>query len=400
MGRMSTAFSRAMRTLESDGFGRSLAGLLLSVVLLGLWAAWFFLGRVDRYEVTDTARLEVERASTALQAPADGRVAASHLTLGKEVKAGEILLELDANAERLQLQEEQARVSAIPRQIDGLHAEMQAAEQARRDEQQASSAAVDQARAQQREVEANAQFAEQDAERLRRLRADGLIPERDYVRSRADAQSRRASSDGFQAQITRLTREQRTRETDREVRLRQIQEEVTRLEAQRTASAATIDRLRYEIEQRVVRAPIDGRLGDVEILRAGSVVSQGDKLCSIVPSGEVKVIAEFPPASAIGRVRPGQPARLRLQGFPWTQYGSIAATVESVGSEVRDGRVRVELAIDPHNHTTIPIQHGLPGSVEVQVEQVSPATLALRAAGRLVTSPKTLAVSEARQTAQ
>ena len=93
-------------------------------------------------------------------------------------------------------------------------------------------------------------------------------------------------------------------------------------------------------------------------------------------------------------------ARLRLQGFPWTQYGSIAATVESVGSEVRDGRVRVELAIDPHNHTTIPIQHGLPGSVEVQVEQVSPATLALRAAGRLVTSPKTLAVSEARQTAQ
>ena len=396
---MSTAFSRAMRTLESDGFGRSLTGLLLTILLLGLWAAWFFLGRVDRYEVTDVARLEVERASTALQAPADGRVAASHLTLGKEVKSGEILLELDANAERLQLQEEQARLSAIPRQIDGLHAEMQAAEQARRDEQQASSAALDQAGAQQREVEANAQFAEQDAERLRRLRADGLIPERDYVRSRAEAQSRRASSDGFQAQITRLGREQRVRDTDREVRLRQIQEDVTRLETQRTASAATIDRLRYEIERRLVRAPIAGRLGEVEILRAGSVVKQGDKLCSIVPSGEVKVIAEFPPASALGRVRPGQPARLRLQGFPWAQYGSIAATVESVGSEVRDGRVRVELAIDPHNHTAIPIQHGLPGSVEVQVEQVSPATLALRAAGRLVTSPKTLVVSETRQAA-
>ena len=397
---MSTAFSRAMRTLESDGFGRSLTGLLLTLIVLGLWAGWFFLGRVDRYEVTDTARLEVERASTALQAPSDGTVAASRLTLGKEVKAGDILLELDAHAERLQLQEEQVRLSAIPRQIDGLRAEMQAAEQARRDEQQASSAALDQAGAQQRESEANAQFAEQDAERLRRLRADGLIPERDYVRSRADAQSRRASSDGFQAQITRLAREQRVRDTDREVRLRQIQEDITRLEAQRTASAATIDRLRYEIERRLVRSPIAGRLGEVEILRAGSVVSQGDKLCSIVPSGEVKVIAEFPPASAIGRVRPGQPARLRLQGFPWTQYGSIAATVESVGSEVRDGRVRVELLIDPHNHTAIPIQHGLPGSVEVLVEQISPATLALRAAGRLVTSPKTMVVSEARQTPQ
>lgn len=393
---MSTAFSRAMRTLESDGFGRSLAGLLVTIIVLGLWAAWFFLGRVDGYEVTDTARLEVERASTAMQAPVDGRVAASHMALGKEIKAGDVLVELDAHAERLQLQEEQARFSSIPPQIDALRAEMQSAEQARHDEQQASIAALDQAGAQQRESEATAQFAEQDAERLRRLRADGLIPERDYVRSRADAQSRRASSDSFQAQITRLAREQRTRETDREVRLRQIQEEITRLEAQRTGSAATIDRLRYEIERRVVLAPIAGRLGEVEILRAGSVVSQGDKLCSIVPSGEVKVIAEFPPASAIGRIRPGQPARLRLQGFPWTQYGSIGATVQSVGSEVRDGRVRVELALNPNTNTAIPIQHGLPGSVEVQVEQVSPATLALRAAGRLVTSPKTVFVSEAR----
>jgi membrane fusion protein (multidrug efflux system) len=173
---MSTAFSRAMRTLEADGFGRSLAGLLVTMILLGLWAAWFFLGRVDRFEVTDTARLEVERASTSLQAPMDGRVAAAHLALGKEVKAGDVLLELDAHAERLQLQEEQARLSSIPPQIDALRAEMRSAEQARRDEQQASIAALDQARAQQRESEATAQFAEQDAERLRRLRADGLIP--------------------------------------------------------------------------------------------------------------------------------------------------------------------------------------------------------------------------------
>jgi membrane fusion protein (multidrug efflux system) len=388
-----------MRALEADGFGRSLTGLLLTVILFGLWMTWSVLGRVDLYEVTDRARLEVARASTVLQAPVDGRVAASRLALGNDVKAGDVLLELDARAERLQLQEEQARLSSIPRQIDALRDEAQAAEQARRDEQQASIAALDQARAQQREVDANARFAEQDAERLRLLRVDGLIAERDYVRSRADAQSRRASADSYQAQITRLAREQRTRETDREVRLRQVQEDITRLEAQRTAGAATIDRLRYEIERRLVLAPIAGRLGEVEILRTGSVVRQGDKLCSIVPSGRVRVIAEFPPASALGRVRPGQPARLRLQGFPWTQYGSIMATVESVGSEVRDGRVRVELVIEPKTRTAIPIQHGLPGSVEVRVEQVSPATLALRATGRLVTSPKTVVVPEATQVA-
>jgi pyruvate-ferredoxin/flavodoxin oxidoreductase len=97
---------------------------------------------------------------------------------------------------------------------------------------------------------------------------------------------------------------------------------------------------------------------------------------------------EFLPPAALGRIRPGQPARLRLQGFPWTQYGSIGAMVSDVASEVRDGRVRVELVIDPRAASPIPLQHGLPGTVEVEVERVSPATLTLRAAGQLVAAPR------------
>jgi membrane fusion protein (multidrug efflux system) len=46
--------------------------------------------------------------------------------------------------------------------------------------------------------------------------------------------------------------------------------------------------------------------------------------------------------------------------------------------------VRVELLLDPHSAARIPRQHGLPGSVEVQVESLSPAALALRAAGRMI----------------
>jgi membrane fusion protein (multidrug efflux system) len=78
---------------------------------------------------------------------------------------------------------------------------------------------------------------------------------------------------------------------------------------------------------------------------------------------------------------------MRLDGFPWTQYGTIAATVTSVASEVRDGRVRVELTVHPNPASPIPFQHGLPGSVEVEVEHVSPATLLLRVAGKLLAKP-------------
>jgi membrane fusion protein (multidrug efflux system) len=129
---------------------------------------------------------------------------------------------------------------------------------------------------------------------------------------------------------------------------------------------------------------VDGRLGEVSVLRIGAVVDEGEKLGAVVPAGTLRVIAQFPPPAALGRIRPGQPARLRLQGFPWVQYGSIAARVESVASEIREGRVRVELGVTPQQSTPIPLQHGLPGSVEVEVEQVTPAALALRAAGRWI----------------
>ena len=49
---------------------------------------------------------------------------------------------------------------------------------------------------------------------------------------------------------------------------------------------------------------------------------------------------------------------------------------------MRDGRIRVELAVNRHSASRIPMQHGLPGTVQVQVERISPASLVLRVVGR------------------
>ena len=59
-----------------------------------------------------------------------------------------------------------------------------------------------------------------------------------------------------------------------------------------------------------------------------------------------------------------------------------------VAGEVREGQVRVELVVPADAKTTIPLQHGLPGSIEVEVETISPFELFLRNAGRLVTEPR------------
>lgn len=89
-------------------------------------------------------------------------------------------------------------------------------------------------------------------------------------------------------------------------------------------------------------------------------------------------IAEFPRTS-LGRVYAGQAAQFRLDSFPWTQYGAVAATVADVTHI--DDTVQVTLSLEPDTAPSIPLQSGLTGSAEIQVERLSPATLVLRIAG-------------------
>lgn len=380
---MSTAFSRTLRSLHADGSGRPIAGLVAAACLAGVWASWSLLAHVTLYEVSTTARLEVEQAVTPIQAPLAGRVVTTRLTIGREVNAGDVLVELDSEAERLDLAQERARLEALAPQIRALRDQAAAEDAARGQEKTAARAAAEQALSGVREAEAPARFAEADEDRMRQLRAEGLIPERDYQRGQAEMQRARAAAESQRLAVSRLDQEQRTRESDRVARLKSLETEIARLDTQIPALEVSIVRLTHEIERRRVRAPVSGRLGEAAVLRPGGVVREGDRLAAIVPVSKLAMIAQFPPSSALGRIRPGQAARLRLDGFPWAQYGTVTATVSRVAGEVRDGSVRVELAVD-RSSPSIPLQHGLPGTVEVEVERATPAALVLRNAGRVL----------------
>ena len=113
----------------------------------------------------------------------------------------------------------------------------------------------------------------------------------------------------------------------------------------------------------------------------GSVLRAGDRVCTIIPDGALGVVAFFPPAMALGRIHAGQDARIRLDGFPWTQYGSPSARVSSVAGEPRNGQIRVELTLEGQRDPRIPLQHGLPAEVDIEIEKVSPAALVMRSLG-------------------
>jgi multidrug resistance efflux pump len=345
---------------------------------------WAFKAHLTRYELSDSASLEMDGAPYPVQASTAGKITFAHMTLGQQVESGEVLAEVDSEDQRLSLQQDYIKAAEIKPQLAALEAQMQSENDGRAVERKVLGFSTASARAQYEEAEAQAQLAETNAKRAGQLRADGIMAKADAEKAEAEARSKREAAESLRAALTRLEPELQVRERDRDVKLREKQGEAAKLEADLADAEANIRRLQYEIDRRRIRATVSGKLGDCALLRPGSHVVEGQQLAVIIPAGKLQIISEFQPSAALGKVRPGQHAVMRLDGFPWAQYGTVHARVARVASEIRDGKVRVELAVDPGGASLIPFQHGLPGRVEVETGRITPAALILRSAGEWV----------------
>lgn len=387
---MSYPFSRTLRALALD---RSASPFWLvavtSLVVIG-WLIWFFAARITLYEVTPNARLEVDRAAHPIATVISGRVVSTSLVLGQSVVAGQILVELDAEVEQRKLEQEQQRFSALRPELEALHRQIGEEERILVTDAEAASRALDIARVRRAEAESASGFA---AEEVRRLTKVGGSSELELLHAKAAEEKRRYDYAALTLEVARLESDTLRRGAENRARYEKLRRDADDLDGQIKSTVSLLKVLEIDIERHKLRAPASGRVGDAVPLPIGSVLHEGERLGVVVPEGELQIVADFSPA-ALGRVREGQAARLRLEGFSWLQYGSLEARVTKVGSEARDGRVRVELAVHSIRFQ-VPLQHGLPGTLEVEVERVVPAILAVRAAGGVWAQPAELKGSEA-----
>jgi membrane fusion protein (multidrug efflux system) len=385
---MPSPFSRTIRSINAESSRLSTIASLASAAILGGWALWFVAARVAIYETSESARLEVDSAAHPIEAAAAGRVIKTSLAIGREVQAGEVLVELESDSQRLQLIEEEARVAAVSAQLAALRDQTVAERQVQTETQAAAPVALDEAKARYDEAVAVARAAAEEHNRLARLRADGLVAELNVIKAKAEADRLQAAADALKLAINRQDKDQRAKQSGQQAVVENLNRDAATLEGEIKTRTAIIERLKHEIERRVIRAPASGKLGETATLQPGQFVREGDKLGAVVPDGKLRAVAEFAPSAAMGRVRAGQRAHLRLDGFAWTEYGQVSGTVSRVASEQRSGRVRVELAVNPESAPLIPSQHGLPGKVEIEIERVSPAELALRSVGKMLSQKR------------
>jgi hemolysin D len=83
----------------------------------------------------------------------------------------------------------------------------------------------------------------------------------------------------------------------------------------------------------LLTAPVSGTVQQLAVHTAGGVVTEAQSLMVIVPEG-AQVTAEVAIENKdVGFVNAGQRAEIKLETFPFTRYGTVAATVNRVSAD-------------------------------------------------------------------
>jgi hemolysin D len=349
--------------------GRILAGTIALLIVAAI--AWASLGRID-IVATATGRILPTARVKVIQPFEIGVVRAIHVQEGQQVKAGDILVELDATANTaetarltqalLAARLDAARLGAAlseggdpeaafqpPVGADEAQIQIQRQLLANQlEEQRAKLANLDRQRAQ---SEANraavaATIAELEAaipllrERvlIRKTLADrqlgsklnALELQQDLVEHEHELQVQRGRL-AEAAAATAAIDEQR-REAAAEYRRGALAELA---EAERKAAGLAEELVKAEQRRQLqtLAAPVDGTVQQLAVHTLGGVVTPAQPLMTLVPADSRLEIEAMVPNKDIGFVQAGQQAEIKVDTFNFTRYGLLHGTVLSVSPD-------------------------------------------------------------------
>ena len=152
---------------------------------------------------------------------------------------------------------------------------------------------------------------------------DRLQIERDLEQSLNMSAQLEREMGKFQADRTAFSKDWRQR----------VLEELVVVRRDRDAVADQLKKAERKTELTVVTAPADGVVQEIAKRSTGSVLKEAEPLLTLVPldaplEAEVQIDARY-----ISYIRPGDPARIKVDAFPFQQYGVIKGRVRTVSED-------------------------------------------------------------------
>jgi membrane fusion protein, multidrug efflux system len=247
---------------------------------------------VAPYEATDDAFIEAHVTPIAPQVA--GRVQKLFVRDNQEVKAGDVLLQIDPSDYQTKLDQAQANLAAANGRLD----------------QANKQAAVDAAKVAQEKANVVAAKAEaaQAASDYKRYQAVG---DQGISASQLDFAGTKASSSAAEVQAAQ------NKELSAEAQLSLDKAAIQTAIAGIQKSEADVEQAKLDLSYTQVKAPEDGYVTH-RTVETGAYVQTGQPLLAIVPH-QVWVVANFK-ETQLTNMRPGQPVTVKVDAYPQIKF--------------------------------------------------------------------------------
>lgn len=350
------------------------ARLIVLFAILSIIWAWF--GKIDIVATTQGKTTSGSRSKT-IQPLETAVVKAVHVRDGQQVKADEVLVELEAvgsdsdftqsqqalQAAQLSKLRYEAVLQALEKQQPphinretaknwGIgDAELQEAQVLAQNQYQAWAAQDAQLQSVLRGHQAELQAAQAQEQKLLSL---GQIEQRkttDYAKLHQDEF---ISEHAYLEQRSKLLANQNDLRSVRS-QIQQIQAAITQAQQNRTLNTQnlkrdTLDALRQATEQAdqysgqtekarqrqalmTLKSPVDGTVQELSTYTIGGVVQAAQKVMVIAPKDDAMEVETLVLNKDIGFVSAGQEAVIKVESFPYTRYGYLTGKVKSVSHD-------------------------------------------------------------------
>ncbi|KAB8330004.1 HlyD family efflux transporter periplasmic adaptor subunit [Scytonema tolypothrichoides VB-61278] len=163
--------------------------------------------------------------------------------------------------------------------------------------------------------------------------------------------------------------------------LKDLQTQIVTLKSEIAQTKNQIASLKLQLEQRVMRSPVDGVIFDLPIKKPGVVVQPGQIIAQIAPKQTPFVLKANMPSQQSGFLKLGMPVKIKFDAYPFQDYGVVPGRVirispDSKIQETPQGKIEtfeLEISLNqPHIQSAkkhIPLTPGQTATAEVIVRQ-------------------------------
>ena len=273
-------------------------------------------------EATDAAYVQAD--SSVVAPKVRGLVADVLVAHNQSVRRGDPLVRIDP-------EEFDARVASASADLQNAQAAVEAAKAALTSlgaEEQLAASNVRAAQTSIRSADAQSDRAQADRKRFESLVASGAVARRDADTYRAAAITAQSDADHSRAELD-VSRNQASVTQAKRATLLANQAEA---EAAVARAQAALTLARQDQGHAVIRAPIDGVVGDRQV-EPGDYVQPGTRLLTIVPMNALYVTANFK-ETQVSRMTVGQPATIKVDALPGKALkGQVESFAPGSGSQ-------------------------------------------------------------------